>query len=182
MKIKKYEMFSLQEKLCGFSYWIDMRPLQEDLEELLFLREFILCFFGEDRIDVLAFIQGIKAFKQKSLWFKAIGLYFDHQAQLVYLVKDDFSKLYTAGTATISALVYDDNYVELCKIDATEHIIMSFDNLFELLITFDEICNQLSSFVIIYQDYDNWYHVAFFDEQAEMQKFVTAHTEPKVKE
>jgi len=116
-------------------------------------------------------------FIKKQDLFEGIGVF-----EKVELVMDDENNLVYISDA------YDDDYrsrimnltksmiLGFCLDGSLDYNIMTKDNFFHLLLSWDKYFNQLIPFILLYQDGKDWYDLLPFDSQEAMKKFVADHT------
>ncbi|AXK61034.1 hypothetical protein [Candidatus Chromulinivorax destructor] len=139
----------------------------------IFFRENLRYLKDEDELN---FKQNIKKLLEHGMGFENIYVSVDQVHHLVYLseYENDF---YRSISDEIEALLEEQNFIELCKIGFLDHVVLTKDNLHDVILIWDKALKEQSPFLLLYLDDKSWYNVLPFETEEAMQKFVADHTQ-----
>lgn len=128
---------------------------------------------------ITEFIEKLKTIYKEGMNFDMIELSMDNENNLAY-INEPFDYSIKEITPEIDELIESQATVELCRRNFMGYAVMTQENLFHLLLTWEKIVTQRSPFMLIYLDDQDWYDSLSFDSQEVMEKFVADHTKPEV--
>ncbi len=130
------------------------------------------------RNGVAEFIKKLKTIYKEGMNFEMIELSLDNENNLAYISESyDCSK--KEITSEIELLINTESTIELCHKNFIGHATLTQENLFHLLLTWEQLRNKKDPYILIYLDDNNWYDSASFDTEKSMNQFLADHTSKK---
>lgn len=173
MLIQKYDLYNIQ--LNNFSH-IDITPMIKPINKIYQIRMFLAYSFGSiRRTGIIKFIEQLETIHKNGISFEEVEIHIDNQNSLVYFSESYHTYDRKPITLEIDELFEEGNFIELCKIGFLDHIIMTKENFIYVLLTWNQILDQLQPFALLYQDEKKWYDVIPFQTQQAMEKFLADH-------
>ena len=148
----------------------------QNIQNITYVAMFFNDAFGHIyRSGTIEFIRKLKTHERSGMSSEMIELNMDHENNLAYLSEPyDWSK--KEITPEIELLINIESTIELCHRNFIGHAVMTKENLFHLLLTWEQLRNKKVPYILIYQDENNWYDSLPFDTQECMEQFVADHT------
>jgi hypothetical protein len=122
------------------------------------------------------YIEKFKNRKSSGICFEIIELTIDSKSNLAY-ISEIWRDSTQEVTPEIDQLIENDAIIELCRINFIKYTVMSEDNLFHLLLAWEEFVNKEVPYILLYQDDQDWYDSLAFESQETMEKFIADHTQ-----
>lgn len=128
------------------------------------------------RNGAIEFIKKLKTIYREGMNFEMIELSIDNENNFAYISEPyDWSK--KEITPEIEILINKESTIELCHKNFIGYAVMTIDNLFHLLLTWEQLKNKKASYILLYQDDNNWYDSISFDTEESMNQFIDDHTQ-----
>jgi len=141
--------------------------------------DYVAIFFNDGfryvyRDGASTFIEKLKTIYKDGMNFERIELSLDNENDLAYMSEPyDWSK--KEITPEIDALIETQSTIELCHRDFLGYVVMTKENLFYLLLKWEELCNKKDLYILIYKDDKDLYDSTSFDSKELMNMFLAEH-------
>jgi len=169
MYIKEFVKFELDDN----SYYHVLYP--GNMENI----DFVAIFFDDGfsyiyRDGASTFIEKLKTIYKDGMNFETIELSLDNENNLAY-VSEPFDWSQKEITPEIDALIETQSTIELCHRNFIGYAVMTKENLFHILLKWEELCNKKDLYILIYKDDKDWYDSTSFDSKESMNMFLAEH-------
>jgi len=176
MLIQRYDLYTI--KLNDFAH-IDINPIIKPITKIYQIRMFLVYSFGSiRRRGIVKFIEQLETIHKNGISFEDVDINIDNENNLVYFSESYHTYDRKPMTSEIENLLEIGNFIELCKIGFLNYITMTKENFIHILLTWNQILDQLPPFALLYQNEQNWYDVQSFETEEAMKQFVADHTQP----
>jgi len=176
MIIQKHDMFSLK---LNNAFRIDISPITKPINNIFYIRMFLIYSFGYLKSKKPLTIHKLNLFFEDGMSFEEGDINIDNKNNKVYFSESYHTYDRKPMTPEIEELLEEANFIELCKIEFLDYVVMTKDNFYHLLLVWDEILDQAPPFALLYEDDKNWFDILSFDSKEAMEEFVADHAQPE---
>ncbi|MGZ6251213.1 MAG: hypothetical protein ACXWL2_04235 [Candidatus Chromulinivorax sp.] len=126
------------------------------------------------KFGVIEFINKLKNNDRSGMSSEMIELNMDNENNLAY-ISEPYDNSANEITPEIEQFIDQLATIELCHRNFIGYVVMTKENLFHLLITWEQLKNKKNSYILLYQDDNNWYDSVSFDTEESMNQFIIDH-------
>ncbi len=168
MNIKEFVKFELNDN----SYYPQYENKIQNINYLaMFFYDGFRYIYRNGTVD---FVEKLKKYELDGMSFEMIELTIDDENNLAYM-NEPFDWSQKEITPEIQHLINTEATLELCHRDFLGYVVMTKENLFYLLLKWEELCNKKDLYILIYKDDKDWYDSTSFESKELMNVLLAEH-------
>lgn len=171
MYIKQYKKFKLQ-----FGHYSLLNIQRED--QISYVAMFFYDGFPYiNRFGSADFIEKLKTVYNHGMSFEVIELSMDNENNLAY-ISEPCDDIRLKMTPELDQFIKTESIsiIKLCQRGFVGHAVMTQENLFHLMLTWEKFVDKQMPYILIYRDDKDQYDSLSFDSQKAMEKFLADRT------